>query len=135
MAGSGILLGCAEAHDCNRTCDTGADAAVSDIGPHGGITDADASDAAPVVLDSGPFCNALLPQLVAAGWDQCTTYCPSVGVVLHLEAPERVRAALRDSRPPVIARVAEGRLLLDMLTVADDEVPEIAAALQQAMTA
>jgi hypothetical protein len=77
IAGVSVLLGCAEAHDCNGTCDASArsDAAISDSG-----------DGAPVVMDSGPFCGALLPQLVAGGWDQCTTYCPSG---LRCDAPFR----------------------------------------------
>ena len=37
--------------------------------------------------------------------------------------------------PPVIARIAENRLVLDMLTVRDEEVPEVAAAVQRALTA
>ena len=58
---------------------------------------------------------------------------PSVGVALLVDAPERVKAALREGAPPVIARVADGHVLLDMLTVRDDEVPAIAAAVQQAL--
>ncbi len=57
----------------------------------------------------------------------------SVGVTVAVDAPERVKAALRDGAPPVIARIADGRLLLDMLTVRDDEVPEIAACVRQAL--
>ena len=57
----------------------------------------------------------------------------SVGVALAADAPERVKAALRDGAPPVIARIADGRLLLDMLTVSDNELPEIAACVRQAL--
>lgn len=60
---------------------------------------------------------------------------PSMGVGLRVDGPERVKAALRDGSPPVIARVADGRVLLDMLTVGDDEVPEVAAAVQRALAA
>ena len=60
---------------------------------------------------------------------------PSMGVGLHVDGPERIKAALRDGQPPVIARVADGRVLLDMLTVSDDEVPEVAAAVQRALAA
>ncbi len=58
---------------------------------------------------------------------------PSVGVALLVDAPEQVKTALRDGAPPVIARVADGRVLLDMLTVRDDELPAIAAAVRQAL--
>ena len=51
------------------------------------------------------------------------------------DGPERVRAALREGRPPVVARVADDRVLLDMLTVQDCEVPEVAAAVQQVLAA
>ena len=40
-----------------------------------GVADAGASDAASFPLDSGPFCDALLPQLTAGGWDGCFNYC------------------------------------------------------------
>ena len=60
---------------------------------------------------------------------------PSVGVGLRVDGPERVKAALRGGDPPVIARVAEGRVLLDMLAVGDDEVPEVAAAVQRVLAA
>lgn len=42
-------------------------------------------------------------------------------------------AALRAGRPAVVGRIAEGRLLCDMLTVADAELPELAAALRSVM--
>jgi L-seryl-tRNA(Ser) seleniumtransferase len=40
---------------------------------------------------------------------------------------------LRDGRPAVVGRIGEGRLLLDMLAVADDELPALAAALRVAL--
>ena len=39
---------------------------------------------------------------------------------------------LRRGDPPVIARLAGGRLLLDLRTVRDDELPSLAAALRAA---
>jgi L-seryl-tRNA(Ser) seleniumtransferase len=45
---------------------------------------------------------------------------------------EALDARLRAGRPPVVGRIAEGRLLLDCRTVADDEVPALAAALAAA---
>ena len=41
---------------------------------------------------------------------------------------EEAAALLRSCDPPVIGRINDGRLLLDMLTVSDDELPELAAA-------
>jgi len=43
---------------------------------------------------------------------------------------EEAAALLRSGHPPVIGRIKEGRLLLDMLTVADHELPQLAAALR-----
>jgi L-seryl-tRNA(Ser) seleniumtransferase len=40
---------------------------------------------------------------------------------------------LRTGEPAVVGRIEAGRLVLDMRTVADDEVPEIAAALAVAV--
>jgi L-seryl-tRNA(Ser) seleniumtransferase len=41
----------------------------------------------------------------------------------------RLSERLRRGDPPVVARLAGGRLLLDLRTVRDDEVPALAAAL------
>jgi len=43
---------------------------------------------------------------------------------------EQAAAALRAGEPAVIGRISEGRLLLDMLTVTDEDLPELAAALR-----
>ena len=47
------------------------------------------------------------------------------GPAVALDAPagpEALAAALRDGDPPVVARIADHRLLLDPRTLADDEV-------------
>ncbi len=54
---------------------------------------------------------------------------PSRAVVLHADA-EMLAAQLRRHRPPVVGRISGGRLLLDMLTIADDEVPILAEAIK-----
>ena len=43
---------------------------------------------------------------------------------------EAAAGLLRSCEPAVIARISEGRLLLDMLTVADEELPELAEAVR-----
>lgn len=48
---------------------------------------------------------------------------------LRLSA-EGIEEALRHSRPPVIARIAEGKVLLDLRTVAEDEEAELLHVLQ-----
>jgi L-seryl-tRNA(Ser) seleniumtransferase len=42
---------------------------------------------------------------------------------------EAAARRLRAAAPPVIARIHQGRLLLDMFTIADGDLPELAAAL------
>ncbi len=44
--------------------------------------------------------------------------------------PDDAARRLRTGRPAVVGRIADGRLLLDMLAIADDDLPELASALQ-----
>jgi L-seryl-tRNA(Ser) seleniumtransferase len=48
-------------------------------------------------------------------------------------SPDALAAQLRAGRPGVVGRVAGGKLILDMLTVADEEVIELAAAVRAAL--
>jgi L-seryl-tRNA(Ser) seleniumtransferase len=48
--------------------------------------------------------------------------------------PAAIDARLRAGDPPVACRIAEGNLLLDLRTVADDELPALAAALLRAVS-
>ena len=45
------------------------------------------------------------------------------------------RRALRDGSPPVIARIHDGRLVLDPRTLADDEVQVVVRAVRDALAA
>ncbi len=83
----------------------------------------------------GPYARTEPTTGFAGGGTLPDAGIPSMGVGLRVDGPERVKAALRDGRPPVVARVADGRVLLDMLTLSDDEVPEVAAAVQRALAA
>jgi L-seryl-tRNA(Ser) seleniumtransferase len=51
-------------------------------------------------------------------------------VALHSEAPDATAARLRAGDPPVLARIQDGRVLLDPRTMADEEVEWVAAALR-----
>lgn len=56
---------------------------------------------------------------------------PSWGVALSPHGgPDQAAAVLRHARPAIVARIADGRLLLDALTVSDDEVEPLAAAVR-----
>jgi L-seryl-tRNA(Ser) seleniumtransferase len=43
-------------------------------------------------------------------------------------------AYLRSGHPAVIGRIKDGRLLFDMLTIRDDDLPELVAALRMVLT-
>jgi L-seryl-tRNA(Ser) seleniumtransferase len=64
---------------------------------------------------------------------------PLASAALALGAPElpahRLEEALRRGAPPVVGRVHEGRLLLDLRTVGDEEVATLAAAVDAAAAA
>ncbi len=45
---------------------------------------------------------------------------------------QEIERALRNSSPPVIGRISEGKVLLDLRTVFPDELPQLGAALKQA---
>jgi L-seryl-tRNA(Ser) seleniumtransferase len=47
--------------------------------------------------------------------------------------PDVLAAALRAGRPPVVARVAEDRLVLDLRTVEPDDEPGLLDALERAL--
>ena len=59
----------------------------------------------------------------------------SAAVALRVVAPDALAARLRAGAPPVIGRIADGCLLLDMLAVADDELPALADAVRVALGA
>lgn len=70
-------------------------------------------------------------EAFAGGGALPTELMPSWGVALSPHGgPDRAAAALRQARPAVIARIADGRLLLDALTLSDDEVEPLAIAVR-----
>jgi L-seryl-tRNA(Ser) seleniumtransferase len=60
-----------------------------------------------------------------------TTHPPTALIALTHEtlSPDTLEEALRQSSIPVIARIAEGKVLLDLRTVAEDEEPDLLEAL------
>jgi len=67
----------------------------------------------------------VLPEQRLASWAVCVSH-PTVGL-------DTIAARLRASRPGVVGRIGDGKLVLDMLTVADEEVIEVAAAVRAAL--
>jgi len=51
-------------------------------------------------------------------------------VALHSGSPDATAARLRAGDPPVLARIQDGRVLLDPRTMADEEIVWVAAALR-----
>jgi L-seryl-tRNA(Ser) seleniumtransferase len=66
-----------------------------------------------------------LPEQRLASWAVALSHAD--------QAPDRLAAQLRRGRPGVVGRVAGGKVILDMLTVADEEVIEVAAAVKAAL--
>jgi L-seryl-tRNA(Ser) seleniumtransferase len=54
-------------------------------------------------------------------------------VALNSDHPQQLAAALRRHEPPVIARISQGRVLLDPRTLSDDEADAVADAAVQAL--
>lgn len=54
-------------------------------------------------------------------------------IAVRREEPERLERELRRGRPPVIARIQEGRLLMDLRTVFPEQDEELAEALERAL--
>jgi L-seryl-tRNA(Ser) seleniumtransferase len=73
----------------------------------------------------------------AGGGTLPDTGIPSIGVSLQGDTPEpeRLKSLLRGAHPPVVGRIAEGVVLLDMLTVDDGEMDALADAVRTAITA
>ncbi len=56
---------------------------------------------------------------------------PSFAVAIQIEQPDCLAARLRDATPPVVARIDEGRLLLDLRTIAPEEDRTVIGALKK----
>jgi L-seryl-tRNA(Ser) seleniumtransferase len=58
---------------------------------------------------------------------------PVVAVGARGASPDALAARMRAGDPPVVGRIADGRLLLDPRTLADDEVEDAARAVRAAL--
>ena len=58
----------------------------------------------------------------------------SIAVAIQTEQPDFLAARLRDATPPVVARIGEGHLLLDLRTIAPEEDRTVIAALKKLVT-
>ena len=71
-------------------------------------------------------CSSLVGGGAAPGWD-----LPSHGVAIGAAAADELLSRLRGNDPPIVARIEEGRVLLDMRTIFPAEEAEIVAALER----
>lgn len=53
--------------------------------------------------------------------------------LISSSSPEDVAARLRQGQPAVVGRIAQGALLIDMMAVRDEDLPDLAAALTKAL--
>ena len=60
---------------------------------------------------------------------------PSVGLALVGRTPTRVLAALRGAEPPVIGRIEDGRVVLDLRTVDPEQDRDLGEAVERALAA
>ena len=59
---------------------------------------------------------------------------PSAAIALDVESPEALEQALRAGRVPVVGRIAEGRVLLDLRAVGPELDDELVAAIVEALS-
>ncbi|HKR02304.1 MAG TPA: L-seryl-tRNA(Sec) selenium transferase [Pyrinomonadaceae bacterium] len=85
------------------------------------------ADAATTALS----CEIIEGQSAVGGGSAPTTHPPTALIALSHEtlSTEALDEALRRSMPPVVARIYEARVLLDLRTVAEDEEAELLSAL------
>jgi L-seryl-tRNA(Ser) seleniumtransferase len=57
----------------------------------------------------------------------------SIAVAIEAEEPDRLSALLRSALPPIVGRVADGRYLLDLRTIAPEEDNTVLAALTKTL--
>ena len=68
---------------------------------------------------------------LGGGAGPTSTFPTVVIAITHSEkSAQDIEHQLRTSSPPIIARISEGKVLLDLRTVFEDQLPEIVAALQ-----
>ena len=72
-------------------------------------------------------------ESVVGGGSMPGTGVPSWGVRLTRAGPAAFAARLRPGRPSVFGRVEDDHVLLDLRTVTDDQVPDLARAIRYAL--
>ncbi len=81
----------------------------------------------------GPAARVVASAGFAGGGTLPDSAIPSAAVALAAPGAEHLATRLRAGDPPVIGRIADGQVLLDMLTADDSDVEELARAVQDAL--
>lgn len=72
-------------------------------------------------------------QSVIGGGSTPAQSLPTWLIAVRTDSPDRVERALREHDPPVIARIENDRIVLDLRTVSKEEEADVIAALQTAL--
>lgn len=86
------------------------------------------------LLEALPDCNAAIQKCYSpiGGGSTPDQTLPTFAVALVTNSPNRLEADLRTGSVPVIARIADGRIVLDMRTVDDEQISLLAEAVSLA---
>jgi L-seryl-tRNA(Ser) seleniumtransferase len=86
------------------------------------------------VGEHGTLALVVVPTTATVGGGAMpTSEVPSRGIALRSDAglgADAIDAALRAATTPIVARIEDGRIVLDVRTIGDDEVDEVAAAIR-----
>ena len=79
-------------------------------------------------LDASPLTIELIPgeSALGGGAGPTSTFPTTLIAITHPErSAQEIEQQLRTSTPPIISRISEGKVLLDLRTVFEDQIPEI----------
>jgi L-seryl-tRNA(Ser) seleniumtransferase len=84
-------------------------------------------------IEAVPRAAAIESDAYVGGGSLAQERIVSIAVAIENEKPNRVAARLRAATPPIVARIGDGRLLLDLRTIAPDEDETVIWALKNTL--
>jgi len=85
------------------------------------------------IVSAAPRVSVVDTQSRIGGGSLPQARIPSIAVALACARPDELAARLRKGTPPIVARIDQGRVLLDLRTVAPEDDAALAAALSYAL--
>jgi len=85
-------------------------------------------------LDALPGANLIDSEAYVGGGALAQERIPSVAIAIKTESPDRFAARLRGAAPPIVARISEGRVVLDLRTIAPEEDAAVIAGCLSSLT-